>query len=342
MTGGSGRRKGRPPAPVHRRPQTMSELIRVEGLSTHYIAGGMAVRAVDNVSLRICRGEAVALVGESGSGKSTTAFSMMQLVARPGRIVGGKVLLDGRDILSLDRSGMARIRGREMSMVFQEPMTFLNPLIRVGEQIAEALRIHDGLRPGEARERAIETLQLVQLPNPETVVDYYPHQLSGGMRQRVLIAIAIACRPNLLIADEPTTALDVTIQAQIMELLCRLCSDLGTALLLITHNLGLVAEYCDRVYVMYAGQIVEEAGIFDLFERPQHPYTQALLDCALMFNRRVDKFRTIEGRPPSRVQVPSGCRFHPRCAKIMSACSQTAPDILTLPNGNQVRCLLHN
>ena len=320
----------------------MSELIRVEGLSTHYIADGMAVRAVDNVSLRISRGEAVALVGESGSGKSTTAFSMMQLVAKPGRVVGGKVLLNGRDILSLSRSEIGQIRGREMSMVFQEPMTFLNPLIRIGEQIAEALRIHDGLRPGEARKRAIETLQLVQLPNPETVVDYYPHQLSGGMRQRVLIAIAIACRPSLLIADEPTTALDVTIQAQIMELLCRLCSDLGTALLLITHNLGLVAEYCDRVYVMYAGQIVEEAGIFELFERPQHPYTQALLDCALMFDRRAETFRTIDGRPPSRVQVPSGCRFHPRCAKIMSECSAIAPDIVTLPNGNQVRCLLHS
>ena len=320
----------------------MSELIRVEGLSTHYIADGMAVRAVDNVSLRINSGEAVALVGESGSGKSTTAFSMMQLVAKPGRIVGGKVLLNGRDILSLNRSEIAEIRGREMSMVFQEPMTFLNPLIRIGEQIAEALRIHDGLRPGEARKRAIETLRLVQLPNPETVVDYYPHQLSGGMRQRVLIAIAITCRPSLLIADEPTTALDVTIQAQIMELLCQLCSDLGTALLLITHNLGLVAEYCDRVYVMYAGQIVEQAGIFELFERPQHPYTQALLDCALMFDRRAEKFKTIEGRPPSRVQVPSGCRFHPRCAKVMSACSEIAPGIVTLPNGNQVRCLLHN
>ena len=319
----------------------MNELIRVEGLSTHYSTAEGEVRAVDNVSLEIRRGEAVALVGESGSGKSTTAFSMMRLISRPGRIVGGKVLLDGRDILSLDKAELSRIRGGEMSMVFQEPMTFLNPLIRVGEQIAEAVRIHHGIRRSEAREHAIEALRMVQLPNPETVADYYPHQLSGGMRQRVLIAIAIACRPSLLIADEPTTALDVTIQAQIMDLLGKLCSDLDTALLLITHNLGLVAEYCDRVYVMYAGQIVEEAGIYELFESPQHPYTEALLSCALLFDRRADKFKSIEGRPPSRVQVPSGCRFHPRCTKVMPDCSVVAPSVVTLESGNQVRCLLH-
>ena len=319
----------------------MHELIRVEGLSTHYSTGEGEVRAVDNVSLQIRRGEAVALVGESGSGKSTTAFSMMGLISRPGRIVGGRVLLDGRDILSLDKMELSRIRGGEMSMVFQEPMTFLNPLIRVGEQIAEAVRIHQGLRSAEAREHAVEALRMVQLPNPETVADYYPHQLSGGMRQRVLIAIAIACRPSLLIADEPTTALDVTIQAQIMQLLGKLCSDLGTALLLITHNLGLVAEYCDRVYVMYAGQIVEEAGIFELFDSPRHPYTEALLRCALMFDRRAEEFRSIEGRPPSRVQVPSGCRFHPRCTKVMPECSAVAPSVVTLESGNQVRCLLH-
>ena len=319
----------------------VNELIRVEGLSTHYSTAEGEVRAVDNVSLEIRRGEAVALVGESGSGKSTTAFSMMRLISRPGRIVGGKVLLDGRDILSLDRGELSRIRGGEMSMVFQEPMTFLNPLIRVGEQIAEAVRIHHGIRRSQAREHAVEALRLVQLPNPETVADYYPHQLSGGMRQRVLIAIAIACRPSLLIADEPTTALDVTIQAQIMQLLGKLCSDLGTALLLITHNLGLVAEYCDRVYVMYAGQIVEEAGIYELFESPQHPYTEALLSCALLFDRRADEFKSIEGRPPSRVQVPPGCRFHPRCTKVMPDCSVVPPPVITLESGNQVRCLLH-
>lgn len=319
----------------------MSDLISVEGLSTHYGTGESAVRAVDNVSLNVRSGEAVALVGESGSGKSTTAFSMMQLISRPGRIIGGKVLLNGRDIIPLSTSDMSRIRGSEMSMVFQEPMTFLNPLIRVGEQIAEAVRVHQGVRSSEARNQAIDALAMVQLPNPDTVADYYPHQLSGGMRQRVLIAIAIACRPSLLIADEPTTALDVTIQAQIMRLLCQLCSELGTALLLITHNLGLVAEYCDRVYVMYAGQIVEEAGIFELFDAPKHPYTEALLGCSLMFDRRADKFKTIEGRPPSRVQVPNGCRFHPRCSKVMADCSVVEPPSVKLSNGSQVRCLLH-
>ncbi len=319
----------------------MDELVRVEGLSTHYLTGGLTVRAVDNVSLGIRRGEAVALVGESGSGKSTIAFSMMRLVSRPGRIVAGRVLLDGQDILTLDDAQMTRIRGGEMSMVFQEPMTFLNPLIRVGEQISEAIRIHQGIRSAQAREQAIDTLRLVQLPNPETVVDYFPHQLSGGMRQRILIAIAIACRPSLLIADEPTTALDVTIQAQIMQLMCKLCNDLGTALLLITHNLGLVAEYCDRVYVMYAGQIVEEASIFEVFKAPQHPYTAALLDCSLMFDRRAEEFRSIEGRPPSRVQIPSGCRFHPRCSRVMPECSQTPPSMTDLASGGRARCLLH-
>ena len=319
----------------------MTELIQVEGLSTHYLSEGQTVRAVDNVSLTIRRGEAVALVGESGSGKSTTAFSIMRLISKPGRIVGGRVLLDGRDILTLDAAAMARLRGVEMSMVFQEPMTFLNPLIRVGEQVAESIRIHQNIRRSEVRQKVIETLGLVQLPNPETVADYYPHQLSGGMRQRALIAIAIACRPSLLIADEPTTALDVTIQAQIMELLRELCSELGTALLLITHNLGLVAEYCERVYVMYAGQIVEEAGIFDLFESPRHPYTEALLDCSLLFDRRADQFRTIRGRPPSRVEVPPGCRFHPRCSRVMAECSTIEPSVVRFANGNQVRCRLH-
>ncbi len=319
----------------------MTELIQVEGLSTHYLSEGQIVRAVDNVSLTIRRGEAVALVGESGSGKSTTAFSIMRLISNPGRIVGGRVLLDGRDILTLDAAAMARLRGVEMSMVFQEPMTFLNPLIRVGEQVAESIRIHQNIRRSEVRRKVIETLGMVQLPNPETVADYYPHQLSGGMRQRALIAIAIACRPSLLIADEPTTALDVTIQAQIMELLRELCSELGTALLLITHNLGLVAEYCERVYVMYAGQIVEEAGIFDLFESPRHPYTEALLDCSLLFDRRADQFRTIRGRPPSRVEVPPGCRFHPRCSRVMAECSTIEPAVVRFANGNQVRCRLH-
>lgn len=318
----------------------MEELINIEDLSTHYSTSGGVVRAVDNVSLKIHKGEAVALVGESGSGKSTIAFSMMRLISNPGRITNGKVLLNGRDILSLSKSEMTRVRGDEMGMIFQEPLTFLNPLIRVGEQIAEAIRIHQKAIPAEAKEKAVEALRLVQLPNPETIANYYPHQLSGGMRQRVLIAIAISCRPHLLIADEPTTALDVTIQAQIMQLLHKLCKELDTALLLITHDLGLVAEYCDRVYVMYAGQIVEEADIFKLFKSPKHPYTAALLSCALMFDRRTEEFKTINGRPPGRDQLPTGCRFHPRCGQAISSCQSTVPSMVKLENGGQARCLL--
>ena len=318
----------------------MEALVNIEDLSTHYSTFGGVVRAVDNVSLKIHKGEAVALVGESGSGKSTIAFSMMRLIANPGRIINGKVLLNGRDILSLSKSEMTRVRGGEMGMIFQEPMTFLNPLIRVGEQIAEAIRIHQEAIPTEAKEKAVEALRLVQLPNPETIANYYPHQLSGGMRQRVLIAIAISCRPHLLIADEPTTALDVTIQAQIMQLLHKLCKELDTALLLITHDLGLVAEYCDRVYVMYAGQIVEEADIFKLFKSPKHPYTAALLSCALMFDRRTEEFKTINGRPPGRDQLPTGCRFHPRCTQAISSCPSTVPSMVKLENGGQARCLL--
>lgn len=318
----------------------MEELINVENLSTHYTTLGGVVRAVDNVSLKIHKGEAVALVGESGSGKSTIAFSMMRLISSPGRIINGKVALNGRDILSLSKSEMTRVRGDEMGMIFQEPLTFLNPLIRVGEQIAEAIRIHQKAIPSEAKEKAVEALRLVQLPNPETIANYYPHQLSGGMRQRVLIAIAISCRPHLLIADEPTTALDVTIQAQIMQLLHKLCKELDTALLLITHDLGLVAEYCDRVYVMYAGQIVEEADIFKLFKSPKHPYTAALLSCALMFDRRTEEFKTINGRPPGRDQLPTGCRFHPRCSQAISSCQSTVPSMVKLENGGQARCLL--
>ena len=319
----------------------MEAFIEIDGLSTHYSTFGGVVRAVDNVSLKINKGEAVALVGESGSGKSTIAFSMMQLIANPGKITNGKIMLNGRDILSLSNSEMTRVRGGEMCMIFQEPMTYLNPLIRVGEQIAEAIRTHQEALPKEAREKAVDALRLVQIPNPETVANYYPHQLSGGMRQRVLIAIAISCRPQILIADEPTTALDVTIQAQIMHLLHNLCKELDTALLLITHDLGLVAEYCDRVYVMYAGQIVEEAEIFKLFKSPKHPYTEALLSCALMSDRRTKNFKTIKGRPPGRDKLPSGCRFHPRCTKTISSCSFTIPSMVNLGNESQARCLLY-
>jgi len=319
----------------------LDELINVEGLSTHYSTFEGLVRAVDDVSLKIKKGEAVALVGESGSGKSTAAFSIMKLVPKPGNITGGKILLEGKDIMNFSDSEMVGIRGREMGMIFQEPMTFLNPLKKVGEQIAESIRIHENASYIDAIKKAENTLRLVQLPNPEVIINYYPHQLSGGMRQRVLIAIAISCRPKILIADEPTTALDVTIQAQIMELLSRLCKESNTALLLITHDLGLVAQYCDRIYVMYAGQIVEEGNTFDLFDSPQHPYTEALLNCALMFDRRTENFKTISGKLPSRINPPKGCRFHPRCKKVMKNCNLTIPSLFEIKSGSNSRCLLH-
>lgn len=319
----------------------MDELLNVEGLSTSYWTFEGLVRAVDDVSIKINKGEAVALVGESGSGKSTAAFSIMKLVPKPGKITGGKVMMEGKDIMSSSYEDMVGIRGSEIGMIFQEPMTFLNPLKKVGEQIAESIRIHENASNIDAIKKAEEILRLVQLPDPGVIKNYYPHQLSGGMRQRVLIAIAISCRPKILIADEPTTALDVTIQAQIMELLSRLCKERNTALLLITHDLGLVAQYCDRIYVMYAGQIVEEGDTYDLFDAPQHPYTEALLSCALMFDRRTENFKTITGKLPSRINLPTGCRFHPRCKKVVNDCHLTAPSLFEVKNGSNSRCLLH-
>ena len=319
----------------------MNELIRVEGLSTHYSSAEGVVRAVDNVSLEIRRGESVALVGESGSGKSTTAFSMMRLISRPGRIVGGKVLLDGRDILALDKSELSRIRGREISMVFQEPMTFLNPLIRVGEQIAEAVRIHQGIRSAEAREHAIEALRMVQLPNPETVADYYPHQLSGGMRQRVLIAIAIACRPSLLIADEPTTALDVTVQARILSLIDQLQEEFGMAVILISHDLAVIAENADEMAVMYLGEIVESGSVDAVFSSPLHPYTLGLFQSipALQRHRRAP-LNALHGSVPGPYEVPRGCVFKDRCPFRHAACEREPPLVEPEP-GHAVKCWLY-
>ncbi|MCC7275692.1 MAG: ABC transporter ATP-binding protein [Alphaproteobacteria bacterium] len=318
----------------------MTALLSVEGLTTHLHTDVGVVRAVDDVSLAVAPGEAVALVGESGCGKSMTALSMMRLAPPAARIEAGRVMFKGRDLLGLSARQMRRVRGGEMGMVFQDPMTFLNPLIRIGDQVEEAISLHMPERGRAAALLTLEALRRVRIADPEQVMGYYPHQLSGGMRQRVLIAIAIACRPSLLICDEPTTALDVTIQAQIMDLLRGLRAELGSAILLITHDLGLVAEYCDRVYVMYAGRVVEEASVFDVFARPRHPYTRALLRSTLRLDRRADGFRTIAGQPPNLVHPPPGCRFHPRCPEAFARCRTDEPDLYGSV-GARARCLLH-
>lgn len=318
----------------------MSALLDIKGLTTDLHGANGQLRAVEDISLSIRPGEAVALVGESGSGKSMTALSIMQLLPPSARIVSGSVCFDGQELLGLTSRQMRGIRGSQMAMVFQDPMTFLNPLIRVGGQIYEAVRLH--VRAGRAEAWSIvrDALVRVRMPDPDRVMESYPHQLSGGQRQRVLIAIAIACSPRLLICDEPTTALDVTIQAQIMDLLSTLRRETGTALLLITHDLGLVAEYCDRVYVMYAARIVEEAGVADIFAMPRHPYTRALLGSTLKLDRRATSFLTIPGQPPNLARPPSGCRFHPRCPDVFARCSQIEPAAYDTGRGRS-RCLLH-
>jgi len=316
-------------------------LLDVRGLRTQIATHAGTLRAVDGVDLHVMPGEAVALVGESGCGKSMTALSIMRLLRPPVRSVAGQVVFDGTELLGLDDTAMRRLRGDRLAMVFQDPMTFLNPLMRICDQIAETLMLHRGQSRTEARGAAVAALRSVRIPDPETIAGSFPHQLSGGMRQRALIAMAVACHPALLIADEPTTALDVTVQAQIMRLLAGLRRELGSAMLLITHDLGLVAEYCDRVYVMYAGEIVEHAEVHALFRAPQHPYTRALLAAALPPHRRVAAFAAIGGQPPSLLHPPSGCRFHPRCPARFAPCDRVAPALLEPAPGRSARCWLH-
>ncbi|WP_072386202.1 ABC transporter ATP-binding protein [Hyphomicrobium sp. CS1BSMeth3] len=316
-------------------------LLTATNLVTKLFTDSGTVQAVDGVSLHIGHGEAVALVGESGCGKSMTALSLMRLVRPPGQIVSGSVNFDGADLLSLSEREMRAVRGGRLAMVFQDPMTFLNPLMRVGEQIVEAIMLHQRVGSSEARRTALEALERVGIPAAATVIEYFPHQLSGGMRQRVLIAMAISSKPTLLIADEPTTALDVTIQAQIMRLLAKLRGELSSSMLLITHDLGLVAEYCDRVYVMYAGRIVEEGDVYGIFANPRHPYTRALLSSTLSPDRRIEKLAPIDGQPPNLITPPPGCRFHPRCRERMARCSEEAPPNFDIAPGASARCWLY-
>ena len=305
------------------------------------------MRAVDGVSFEIGAGQAVGIVGESGCGKSVTALSVMRLLrSPPGRIAGGKILFDGRDLLALDERSMRALRGDRMAMIFQEPMTSLNPVYTTGDQVGEPLRLHRGMSRREARAEAVALFRRVGIADPERRVDDYPHQMSGGMRQRVMIAMALSCGPSLLIADEPTTALDVTIQAQILDLLTRLRRETGMAVMLITHDLGVVAETCDEVVVMYAGQVVERAPAAELFMQPHHPYTAGLLRSVPAFapagQRREATGRRrlaeIPGLVPQLDQLPRGCRFQDRCDRVEARCREEAPELRTLVENRLVRC----
>ena len=320
-------------------------LLEVKSLRTTFFTSDGAVDAVDNVSFNVRRGESVALVGESGCGKSVTAMSIMRLVAVPGKITAGEIRFKGRDLASLSERDMRNVRGNDIAMVFQEPMTSLNPVFKIGAQVAEAIRIHRKVSKKDAWKQAGDMLELVSIPDPHKRLHDYPHQLSGGMRQRVMIAIALSCDPELLIADEPTTALDVTIQAQIMELLASLQKRLGLAVLLITHDLGVVAEFCERVIVMYTGRIVEEAPVRSLFANPAHPYTRGLLRSLPSINEVnapvKTRLATIEGMVPSLTALPSGCKFNPRCPDVMDICLGNEPALIPVGEGQSARCYLH-
>jgi oligopeptide/dipeptide ABC transporter ATP-binding protein len=304
-------------------------LLEVVDLQTQFVTRGGVVRAVDGVSWDVAEGETVALVGESGCGKSVTALSIMRLITPPaGRIVGGRILFKGRDLLTLDEEAMRRVRGREIAMIFQEPMTSLNPVLTIGRQLTEGLEVHLGLAPAAARARATELLAMVGIPDPERRLSQYPHQFSGGMRQRMMIAMALACEPALILADEPTTALDVTIQAQILELMRDLSRRLGVAMLIITHNLGVVARYADRVNVMYAGKIIERGTARELYGDPRHPYTLGLLRSVPRLDEpRRARLDPIEGQPPDLTRLPGGCAFGPRCAFRVERCAVEVPPL---------------
>jgi len=320
-------------------------ILQVDNLQTHFFTAVGTVRAVDGVSYDLKSGETLGVVGESGCGKSVSALSILRLVANPpGRIVGGAIHFEGKNLLELGESEMERIRGNEISMIFQEPMTSLNPLFTIGRQVSEAIALHQGLSRKEAMDRAVEMLRRVYIPEPERRVHAYPHQMSGGMRQRVMIAMALSCNPKVLIADEPTTALDVTIQAQILDLMRELQETYGTAIVLITHDMGVVAENADRVVVMYAGRKVEEAPAADLFDNPGHPYTKGLLgsiphlDTAAQSNGARARLNEIKGMVPSLFDLPPGCSFAPRCGFATDRCRLEAPALEEQRPGHRVAC----
>jgi oligopeptide/dipeptide ABC transporter ATP-binding protein len=316
----------------------MKPLLRIENLQTHFFTSNGVVKAVDGVSLEVAQGGTLGVVGESGSGKSVTALSILRLVSEPGRIVGGKILLGDTDILTLPDDKLREVRGGRVAMIFQEPMTSLNPVFTIGDQIEEAVELHQkGLSKAERRAKVVESLSLVRVPDPERVVRSYPHELSGGMRQRAMIAMALACRPALLIADEPTTALDVTIQAQVLELLKELQQKLKMALILITHDLGIIAETVERVAVMYAGRVVETGRTEDLFASPRHPYTRALLKSLPTLETK-ERLQTIPGSVPDLAHLPRGCSYQDRCEKVQTRCREEEPPLEPKDGDRAARC----
>lgn len=322
----------------------MSErLLDVAHLTTRFAVDEGTFKAVDDISFHVDRGEVLGIVGESGSGKSVTALSLMRLIqSPPGEVQAERMRFDGMDLMALPERDMQALRGARISMIFQEPMTSLNPVFTVGEQIVETVRRHEALGRHGARQRALEMLERVGIPSPLQRLDEYPHQLSGGMRQRVMIAMALACSPTLLLADEPTTALDVTIQAQIFDLLRDLQQEFGMAVIIITHDLGVIAEFVDRVVVMYAGRIVEQAAVEPIFDEPMHPYTQGLLASIPSLETELERLRTIRGVVPSPFDLPSGCRFEPRCDYATEACRAEDPALRQLQGDRAVACVRHD
>lgn len=316
----------------------MPPLLQIENLETTFFTKAGPIKAVDGISYHINKGETLGIVGESGCGKSVTSFSVMQLLSHPGRVTGGRIIFDGMDLVKQSDEAMRRLRGKRVAMIFQEPATALNPVLTVGRQITEQILAHENLTRKQARERAIDLLHKVGIPSPGDRVDQYPHQLSGGMRQRAMIAMAISCNPDLLICDEPTTALDVTIQAQIIDLLLKLQQENGMAMQFITHDLGLIAEVADRVVVMYAGRIVEKARASEIFYKPVHPYTRGLVRSIPRVEGTVEKLPTIEGVVPSYLELPGGCRFQNRCPNRIDRCELKEPELETVGENHEVAC----
>jgi len=313
-------------------------VLRISGLKTHFFTGGGILPAVDDISIVVKRGMVLGVVGESGCGKSITALSILRLVSSPGRIVSGRIEFMGKNLLDLSVNEMHSIRGNQIAMIFQEPMTSLNPVYTVGKQVMEPLKLHQKLDTKSARAKTIEMFELVGIPDAAKRVDVYPHQLSGGLRQRVMIAMALSCKPQLLITDEPTTAVDVTVQAQILRLMRKLQQETQSAILLITHDLGVVAEMCDDVVVMYAGKIMEQTSVEELFDNPQHPYTVGLLESIPKLHQGNDRLYSIKGMVPNLLNLSGGCKFHPRCDHAMDVCRQSEPELFETRPGHQVRC----